>query len=288
MGGRNPQLRRRGLSQRGPGGNKHDINLTTDGVRKYGLNIGSTGNFPGGGGASTVNYGLHSYVTGADLNYPGVFMGGNVGIGTDTPLDPLQVLGNIRVGTSGTNGCVKRFDGTAIAGACSSDARLKTDVQPLQPVLNQLAQLTPVHFSWKADEFPEMHFGRERSYGLIAQEVEKLFPEMVGQDERGYKTVDYTRLPLLLLQAVRELKAENELLQQVDRELKSENTRLREQMQSQLRAQAAELENLKAELAEGRAVLRAVERQLSAAGLASRVQQASDRRAAAPPAGGGR
>jgi len=57
-----------------------------------------------------------------------------------------------------------------------------------------------------------MHFGHSRSYGLIAQEVERVLPEMVAREEHGYQTVDYTRLPLLLLEAVRELKAENDRL----------------------------------------------------------------------------
>ena len=43
---------------------------------------------------------------------------------------------------------------------------------------------------------------------MIAQEVEKVFPEMVATDERGYKAVNYSQLPLMLLGAVRELKAE--------------------------------------------------------------------------------
>ncbi len=190
----------------------NNLNATTDGINKYGLIIASDGNFAGGGGTATRNYGLYVMTpSGADENY-GAYIGGSVGINTALPNDRLQVVGDIRVGTSGTNGCVKRYDGTAIAGSCSSDARLKSDVQPFRLVLNELVQLRPVHFSWKADEFPDYHFGRERSYGMIAQEVEKVFPEMVGQDEHGYKTVDYTRLPLLLLQAARELKAENDQL----------------------------------------------------------------------------
>jgi hypothetical protein len=47
---------------------------------------------------------------------------------------------------------------------------------------------------------------------LIAQNVEKVFPNMVATDDRGYKAVNYSQLPLLLLQAVRELKAENDAL----------------------------------------------------------------------------
>ena len=55
-----------------------------------------------------------------------------------------------------------------------------------------------------------MHLGTGRSFGLIAQEVETVLPELVTSDERGFKAVKYSELPLLLLQAVRELKAEND------------------------------------------------------------------------------
>jgi hypothetical protein len=133
----------------------------------------------------------------------------SVAIGADTAATKLQVVGDIRVGTSGTNGCVQGFNGGAIAGTCSSDVRLKQNIEPLSPVLDQLIQLQPVSYEWKADEYPEYHFGPERTTGLIAQEVEKVFPGMVATDERGYKAVNYSQLPLLLLQALRELNAEN-------------------------------------------------------------------------------
>ena len=64
-----------------------------------------------------------------------------------------------------------------------------------------------------------MHLGTSRSFGLIAQEVEKVLPELVTTDERGFKAVKYSQLPLLLLQAVRELKAENDgLRKQVEKQ----------------------------------------------------------------------
>ena len=44
--------------------------------------------------------------------------------------------------------------------------------------------------------------------------VERVLPEMVGEDEQGYKTVDYSKLPLMMLQAIKELKAENDSLRQ--------------------------------------------------------------------------
>ncbi len=149
--------------------------------------------------------------------YMGILPNGNVGIGdwaipggTPTAADKLQVFGDVRVGTSGTNGCVKRFDGTGIAGTCSSDRRLKKNITPFGPALNQLAALQPVHFNWRAAEFPDRHFGEARAYGLIAQDVEAVLPELVVTDQDGFKAVDYTKLPLLTIQAVKELKAEND------------------------------------------------------------------------------
>jgi trimeric autotransporter adhesin len=133
----------------------------------------------------------------------------NVGIGVTGPFNKLDVAGDIRIGAD-SRGCVMDRSGTVIAGTCSSDARLKQNVQPFDPVLEQLIRLEPVHFDWKTEDYPELHLGTSRSFGLIAQEVEKVLPELVTSDERGFKAVKYSELPLLLLQAVRELKAEND------------------------------------------------------------------------------
>lgn len=137
---------------------------------------------------------------------------GNVLIGTTSdPGDKLNVLGDIRIGTSGTNGCIKRFDGTTLSGACSSDARLKKNIEAFPLMLNQVSRLQPVHYQWRAEEFPQYGFAANTtSYGLIAQEVERVLPELVGQDERGYKTVNYSELPLMLLQALKELRTEKD------------------------------------------------------------------------------
>ena len=143
---------------------------------------------------------------------------GRVGIGTLAPLDPLQVLGDLRLGTvNGTvagSGCVKRFDGvTPIGGTCASDARFKRDVTAFAPSLDRIAALRPAHYFWRADEFPERGFGRGQGYGLIAQEVEAVLPELVSTDAQGYKAVDYSKLPLLAIQAIRELKERNDALE---------------------------------------------------------------------------
>ena len=147
-----------------------------------------------------------------------VMPGGNVGIGVFNAIpvitDKLQVFGDIRMGTTGTNGCLRNFAGTGLIGTCSSDRRFKKDITPFSPVLNQLTALQPVHYFWRAADFPQQHFGDSRAYGLIAQDVEDVLPELVVTGEDGFKAVDYTKLPLLTIQAVKELKAEKDALKQ--------------------------------------------------------------------------
>ena len=132
--------------------------------------------------------------------------------GTPTAADRLQVFGDIRVGTAGTNGCLNNFAGTGIAGTCASDRRFKKNITPFGPVLDRLTALQPVHYYWRTTEFPDRHFGDSRAYGLIAQDVEEVLPELVATNDDGYKAVDYSKLPLLTLQAMKELKSENDTL----------------------------------------------------------------------------
>jgi hypothetical protein len=140
---------------------------------------------------------------------------GNVAIGSTGVFggDKLHVYGDIRVG-SGANspGCVKNYLGTQIAGACSSDARFKRDITPFEPVLEAVSQLRPVHYFWRTDEFPDKGWGAGRTYGLVAQEVEAVLPELVSNGADGYKAVDYSQLPLLAIQAIGELKRDNDVL----------------------------------------------------------------------------
>jgi hypothetical protein len=76
-----------------------------------------------------------------------------------------------------------------------------------------MVRLQLVPFDWRAAEYPGYHFGTSRGYGLIAQQVEQVFPELVSPDKNGFKAVNYSELPLLLLEAIRELDAKNQALQ---------------------------------------------------------------------------
>ena len=91
---------------------------------------------------------------------------------------------------------------------------MKKDITPFGPVLDQLTALQPVHYYWRAENFPTAISANSRAYGLIAQDVEQVLPELVATDGDGYKAVDYSELPLLTIQAVKELKAENDALKE--------------------------------------------------------------------------
>ena len=111
--------------------------------------------------------------------------------------------------------------------------RLKKNITPFGPMLDRVTALQPVHYFWRASEFPERHFGNSQSDGLIAQDVEQVLPELVATDSDGYKAVDYSKLPLLTIQAVKELKTENDALKHriADlEELKNENAALKQRM----------------------------------------------------------
>jgi len=132
---------------------------------------------------------------------------GFLGLGTSTPADRLQVFGDIRVGTTGTNGCIKDFSGTVITGTCSSDERLKTDIVDLTDgYLEKMAQLKTVTYHWNdlAKDVNKVNTS-VTNYGLLAQNVESIFPELVSTDSNGYKQVNYSRLPIYLLKGLQEL-----------------------------------------------------------------------------------
>jgi hypothetical protein len=120
----------------------------------------------------------------------------------------MQVFGDIRVGTSGTNGCIQRFDGTALTGTCSSDETLKTNITDLNmaSITEKIANLRFVSYSWNdlaAEKYNKAT--TTTAYGVLAQNVEANFPELVSTDDQGYKVVDLSTLQWYLMAAVKEV-----------------------------------------------------------------------------------
>lgn len=96
---------------------------------------------------------------------------------------------------------------TAVAYLYSSDRRLKTDITDLSGGLAKLDALHPVNFRFIKDG----DNGRQH-IGLIAQDVQKVYPQAVRSDGAGMLSVDYPALIAPTIQAVKELKAENDNL----------------------------------------------------------------------------
>jgi hypothetical protein len=61
-----------------------------------------------------------------------------------------------------------------------------------------------VQYKWKQQEFPEMNFPDGEQIGLIAQDVEKIIPEVVNEAADGYKSIEYAKLVSLLIESIKE------------------------------------------------------------------------------------
>jgi hypothetical protein len=85
-----------------------------------------------------------------------------------------------------------------------SDERYKRNIQPIQLSLEKVMQLAGVSYEWKIEEYGSKGFTEGRQIGLIAQDVEKVLPELVRTDEKGYKAVAYDKLMPVLVEAVKE------------------------------------------------------------------------------------
>jgi hypothetical protein len=96
----------------------------------------------------------------------------------------------------------------------TSDARLKRNLKPLTDVMEKLEQIHGVSFEWKAQPQSRERSTEMREIGVVAQEVEAVFPELVSTwGTEGYKAVDYGSLTAVLIEAVKQLRSENGVLQ---------------------------------------------------------------------------
>ena len=89
-------------------------------------------------------------------------------------------------------------------GWAGSDSRWKRDLEKINNALPSVLKLQGYEYSWRTDDYPDMNFDNERQIGLIAQDVEKIYPELVRTDDKGYKAVSYEKLTVILLESLKE------------------------------------------------------------------------------------
>lgn len=197
------------------------------------INVGNT--FQSKDGNLTVNA-LGTFATGFSVPF------GKVGIGTASPAGKLAVY------SRGENQYAGYFQGTygvyadndagyyahlansswglltngniqAAAFYYASDESLKKNIQTIPNALADVLQLRGVEFDWKNPTIE----GSTHSVGVIAQEVEKVYPELVTTNLDGLKSVQYGNLVGPLIEAVKTLKAENDALRARVEKLEAKN-----------------------------------------------------------------
>ena len=158
-----------------------------------------------------------------------IFQTGSLNVTGSTNISGALTVGTINTGQGATEvylmnqgvqtGDSVRFNGlgvgtaaSGVAGAilatndivafASSDEKLKENLEPIGSATEKVGQLTGYTFDWIPMEGIHVHSGHD--VGIIAQEVEKVLPEVVETRENGYKAVKYEKLTALLIQAVNE------------------------------------------------------------------------------------
>ena len=142
----------------------------------------------------------HVITNNPDAGFIATKAGGGLGAG----MDPEPATNRLRwFNTNGVEKMSLADNGNlTISGVYSpSDARLKTNVQPLTNPLDIVLALRGVTFNRISDETQQTHVG------LIAQEVEQVLPEVVITDHAGYKSVAYANIVSVLVEAIKEQQA---------------------------------------------------------------------------------
>ena len=135
---------------------------------------------------------------------------GDVGIGVSDPSYKLHVDGTVR----GT-------DIVCTSTSLCSDIRFKKGFVPLKDAIEKIKQLQGYKHQWRIHEFPDWKFPQGHTMGFIAQDLQKVVPEVVQMMGDGFLAVDYAKVVPLLVEAIKEQQTIIEIQQQqLDRIIK--------------------------------------------------------------------
>ncbi|HPR30568.1 MAG TPA: tail fiber domain-containing protein [Prolixibacteraceae bacterium] len=146
-----------------------------------------------------------------------ILKNGNVGIGTDMPTYDLAVVGNAAKTGGGS-------------WTSLSDRRLKEIDGDYEKGLKEIVALKPVRFHYKSDN-PFQLPSDVPQIGFIAQEVQPVFPEAVSENEAGYLDFNMHPLHVAMVNAIQELKAENDRLRAACQMLEERMNRMEEELE---------------------------------------------------------
>jgi len=203
-------------------GDANDLQIHHDGSNSYITDAG-TGNIIYRSGTQTFQNAAGSKTmlvlnaaNSVDLNY-------NNSTKFQTTPTGISVTGNV-IPTGNVSGSISSHltmaqisssgdivaDGDVVAYN-SSDERLKDNIQNIKGSLDKIGEIRGVEFDWN-DKSPGWAQERGHDVGVVAQEVQKILPEIVVERKNGYLGVDYKRIVPLLIESIKELKQEVEIL----------------------------------------------------------------------------
>ncbi len=194
----------------------HDLMLNTDGSPDRSVKIGN----------------LES---GAAKNYIQVESNGDIYLGApdqSTISGAQQSSIYMLFGSSIYYRLFRQTHDSAVGGLNPSDIRFKNNIKGFSSSLEKIKKLEPISFNWNEDfkhkkvEESGIHLSKDASektkevynkeieriknqfskkkIGFIAQEVEKHIPEIVNTDDSGYKSIDYSKLSVILINGIKE------------------------------------------------------------------------------------
>ncbi|MGC2063838.1 MAG: tail fiber domain-containing protein [Thermodesulfovibrionales bacterium] len=198
----------------------------------YNVSLGYYAGYTNAAGGSSVFIGKYAgfYETNANKLYVDNCV---VGLGCSQPL----ILGDFESRLVQLDGSL-----TMVSVATPSDVRYKKDIHPLESSLDKVLHLQGVTYEWDKDKVPGAGYKSGRQIGLIAQDVEKILPELVHTDSKGYKTLSYDKLVPVLVEAVKE--QQQEMLER-DSERKKNMIARQDTVLSAISQGSAELQSLK-------------------------------------------
>jgi hypothetical protein len=212
--------------------------VNTTGNNNAAFGAGSMNSNTTGGGNIAIGISAGSSLTTGDNNIDI----GNVGAAAEGNTIRIGTAGNqtrtfiagISGVTTGAAGVAVLVDANGQLGTISSSRRFKDDIADMDAASSGLRSLRPVTFHYKTDQSPS---GRTLQYGLIAEEVANVYPELVARSADGQiETVMYHLLPSMLLNEYqkqqRTLEAQAARLDANANALQAQNDALRERIEA--------------------------------------------------------
>ena len=114
----------------------------------------------------------------------------------------------------------------------ASDARYKTNIEPLTHALDKIMAMRGVEYDWRSNAFPQVNFDHGKQLGFVAQEIKEVLPEVVSQDAQGYYSIAYSKVIPVLVEAIKDQQKEMAEKNGEIQDLKQSVAELKQRVQS--------------------------------------------------------